>query len=295
MGVKGRTPEAVIGRLASRAHGVVTRKELLAAGIGRDEIQNRLGIGSLIAVHRGVYRAGHVAPSLEAQYLAAVKACGEDALLAGAAAGHLWGIVKGSAPLPEVITRAERRVPGVTVHRARRTGIDDRTVYRGIPITTVPRTLLHLAATMREQKLARTCHEAGVLHGTTPAQVDSLLARFPSASGAGKLRRVLHGEAPVTLSRLEARFLSRVRAAGLPAPETNKLVDGRRVDCRWPARCLTIELDGYRYHSSRHAWELDRRREREARARGDEFRRYSWSDVVEDPTLMIAELHALLS
>jgi hypothetical protein len=48
------------------------------------------------------------------------------------------------------------------------------------------------------------------------------------------------------------------------------------------------------YHGSRHAWEEDRRREREARARGDEFRRYTYGDVVERPRLMLAELRVLL-
>ena len=65
------------------------------------------------------------------------------------------------------------------------------------------------------------------------------------------------------------------RKNGLALPETNRVAGGRRVDCRWPERRLTVELDGYRYHRSRHAWEQDRRREREARARGDEFRRYT--------------------
>jgi hypothetical protein len=67
------------------------------------------------------------------------------------------------------------------------------------------------------------------------------------------------------------------------------------VDCRWPARALTVELDSYRFHSSRHAWEQDRRREREARARGDEFRRYTYGDVLENPQPMMAELRPLLS
>jgi hypothetical protein len=58
---------------------------------------------------------------------------------------------------------------------------------------------------------------------------------------------------------------------------------------------LTVELDGYRYHSSRHAWELDRRREREAYARGDDFRRYTYGDVFERPGPMLAELIAILS
>jgi very-short-patch-repair endonuclease len=66
------------------------------------------------------------------------------------------------------------------------------------------------------------------------------------------------------------------------------------VDCRWPEVRLTVELDGYRYHNSRHAWERDRQREREARARGDEFRRYTWADVYEEPAATVAELRRLL-
>lgn len=128
----------------------------------------------------------------------------------------------------------------------------------------------------------------------TPDQVEAVLARLPTRRGAGTLRRILHGAQPVTLSRLEQRFLNCLRTENLPLPETNRPAGGRRVDCRWPEHRLTVELDGYRYHRSRHAWESDRRREREAYARGDEFRRYTWADVVENPTLMLRELHALL-
>jgi len=95
--------------------------------------------------------------------------------------------------------------------------------------------------------------------------------------------------------RARAPFLTRLRAAGLQLPQTNRPAGGRRVDCRWPARRLTVELDGYRYHHSRHAREQDRGREREARARGDEFRRYTYGDVFERPALMMAELRALPS
>jgi very-short-patch-repair endonuclease len=75
---------------------------------------------------------------------------------------------------------------------------------------------------------------------------------------------------------------------------TNRPASGRRVDCRWPQLRLTVELDSYGFHNSRHAWEQDHRREREAYARGDQFRRYTWADVFDDPTQMLAELRALL-
>jgi very-short-patch-repair endonuclease len=159
----------------------------------------------------------------------------------------------------------------------------------------VARTLVDIAPALPVDALARACHEAGVRHGTTPAQVEAVLARRPTSPGAGKLRQVLHGDVRITLSALERRFLALLREAGLPLPHTNRPVGGRRVDCRWPQQRLTVELDGYRYHRSRHAWEQDRRREREARARGDEFRRYTYGDVFEEPALMLAELCAVLA
>ena len=132
--------------MAGRSHGVVTRARLLAAGITPAEIRQRLRTGALLREHPGVYRVGHRAPSIEARYLAAVWACGDGAVLSGRAAGHLWGLLKGAAPAPEVTTPYERRVQGVTTHRARSI---EATTHRGIPITTVARTFLDLAATRR--------------------------------------------------------------------------------------------------------------------------------------------------
>jgi hypothetical protein len=125
--------------------------------------------------------------------------------------------------------------------------------------------------------------------------VEEALERRPRSPGAGRLRPILLGDTAVALSALEARFLERLLAAGPPLPQTNRFAGGRRVDCRWPERRLTVELAGYRYHSSRWAWERDRRREREAYARGDEFRRFTFGDVCERARAMLAELEALLA
>ncbi len=279
----------MVARLAARSHGVVTRAQLLAAGITRDEIAHRVRAGALLREHPGVYRVGHRAPSVEAGYLAAVLACGERAVLSGRAAAYAWGLLKGGAPPPEVTAPTYRRVQGVTTHRARSI---EATTHRGIPITTVPRTLVDLAAHLPLDALARACHEAGVRYGTTPAQVEAVTPR--ATKGAEKLRAVLRGDARVTLSALERRFLELLSEHGLPLPVTNRPAKGRRVDCRWPDHRLTVELDSYTYHHSRHAWEQDRRREREAHARGDDFRRYTHGDVVEHPGPMLAELKTLL-
>jgi putative AbiEi antitoxin of type IV toxin-antitoxin system len=276
--------------IADRAHGVVTRAGLLGAGVSSTGIERRVRKGLLIPRYPGVYRVGHAAPSVDASFMAAVKACGEGAVLSGRAAAHLVGLLKGAAPKPEVTAPTERRVKGIETHRARRNRAT--TKVRGIHVTSVPETLVDLAAVLTPEELARACHEAGVKYGTTPRQVEAVLKRRPNAPDARKLRAVMRGDIPVTLSKLERVFFEALREAKLPLPGTNKRVDGRRVDCRWPG--LTVELDSYRFHNSRHSWEMDRKREREARARRDVFRRYTWFDVTDGRRQMLGDLSALL-
>jgi very-short-patch-repair endonuclease len=151
-----------------------------------------------------------------------------------------------------------------------------------------------LAEELSAEALARACHEAGVRHRTTPRQVEAILDRRRSVPGAGALRRVLRGDERVVLSGLERRFLELLAEAGLPLPDTNRPAGGRRVDCRWPEHRLTVELDSYTYHGSSHAWEHDHRRERAAYARGDEFRRYTYGDVLKHPRPVLRELRPLL-
>ena len=284
-----------MGEIAGDGWGIVTRQELLSAGISKREIEVRLGTGALLEEYPGTYRVGHRAPSTEATYMAAVKATGEGTLLAGRAALYHWRMIKGPPPPPEVISLTERRVDGIITHRARRQPGADAVVYRGIPITSVARTLVDAAAFLGSNELAAACHEAGVKYRTTPAQVKAVLKRRPTAKGARKLRRIMEGDFKVALSALERRFLALLREAKLPLPTTNKPTGSYRVDCRWPAHKLTVELDSYKFHNSRRAWEKDRHREREARARGDDFRRYTYDDVMVHPRLMMRELTTCLS
>jgi very-short-patch-repair endonuclease len=284
-----RPQDSTLAQLASSSHGVVTRAQLLAAGFTVAQIKIRLRTGTLLREYAGVYRVGHRAPSVEARYLAAVWACGRGALLSGRAAGHLLGILAHPPYMPEVTAPIQRRIPGIKTRRSRSF---EAMVWRGIPVTTPARTLVDLASVLAVEELARAFHEAGIRYGTAPGEVEAILGR---RAGAGRLRRVLRGDEHVSLSALERRFLALLREAVLPLPVTNRPAGGRRVDCRWVEKRLTVELDGYRYHSSRHAWELDRRREREAYARGDDFRRYTYGDVFEQPGPMLRELHRVLS
>lgn len=124
-----------------------------AAPRGRSPVTSCLGVRE----HRGVYRVGHRAPSVEARYLAAVLACGRGAVLSGRAAAHLLGLLKGRPPRAEVTTRTERRVPRVVTRRARGAEGRDAIAWCGIPVTTVATTLVDIAAVVdgRREREAR--------------------------------------------------------------------------------------------------------------------------------------------
>jgi predicted transcriptional regulator of viral defense system len=150
-----RTVEQEIARIAARQHGLTTRVQLLEIGVSATAIRRRLRKGTLIQVHRGVYRVGHAAPSTETSYLAAVYACGDGALLGGLSAAHLLGLIKGSPPPPEVICPTQRSIREVKTRRSRTIDPRDATTYRSIPVTSVPRTLVDLAAVLSPDDLAR--------------------------------------------------------------------------------------------------------------------------------------------
>ena len=190
-----------MARVASHQHGVVTVRQLLEVGLTRHAVARRVEKGLLHPVHRGVYRVGHQAPSTEARYLAAVLACGAGAVLSGRAAAFLYQLIKGTPPPPEVTTRPARRIPSVKTHRVRQRTRQEVASYRAIPVTTVPRTIVDLAAVLSLDPLGRACHEAEVRHRVTAAAVDTILARRPNAPGAAKLHEIFHGEVRVTLSK----------------------------------------------------------------------------------------------
>ena len=290
-----RKAEQILARISGAQHGIVTWVEMLAAGISEDQIRHRIKIGLLIRVHRGVYSVGHRVVTTEARYMAAVKAGGAGAVLCGRAAAYLLGILKSRfPPPPEITTTTEKRIPGVKA-RVRVLDRRDVTEHHSIPCTTVPCTIVDLAAELDEDPLARVCHEAGVKYGTTPRHVEAVLERRPNAKGAATLRLIAGGGIKVALSVLESGFLDVIRAEDLPLPDSNKRVGKHRVDCHWAEYHLTVELVSFKYHNSKYSWDQDHHREREARNRGDEWRQFTYDDVFKDQTYMLGQLRKLTS
>lgn len=227
---------------------------MLAAGVDRSRIARWIADGRLRRVHLGVYAVGHTAPSLHGELMAAVLACGPEAVVSHSSAGHLLGILRARPPKPEVTvpTTAGHARPGIVIHR----------------VTSLDR--LDVSSPQ-----------------TSPAHVDACLARNSTKKGGAKLRRALGADA--TLSALEDGFLALLRRHGLPTPRANIDHAGDKVDCHWPEHDLTIELLSYRFHASRRAFEAD-----VARRRRSSHVAFTYGDVFERAARTAAELGGAL-
>jgi len=245
----------VIAALAHRQYGVASRGQLLSAGVTRRQIDHRLRIGRLHALHRGVYAVGHAAPRAEARWLAAVLACGEGALLSHRSAASLWRIRMGEGPRPDVLLHSSRshRRRGITVHRAEIVAAD-RDRHMGIPVTSPARTLVDLAHVLDERDLTRALREAQFLRRFDLKATLRALERRPSAP----LRRLL-ADLSATESHIEDELLRICDRFGLPRPLIQQRVAGRRVDFLWPREKLVVEMDGWQAHGTRKAFIADRR------------------------------------
>jgi predicted transcriptional regulator of viral defense system len=95
-GIRGQGSSRQIAALAARQHGVVSRAQLLALGLGQGAIDHRVVRGLLHPVHRGVYAVGHSVLGPRGQWLAAVLAARPGAVLSHSSAAALWGIRDGS-------------------------------------------------------------------------------------------------------------------------------------------------------------------------------------------------------
>lgn len=291
-------PDRRIGDLAERQHGVVARSQLLDLGVGRRAIEHRIACGRLRVVHRGVYAVGHSSLTRAGRFMAAVLAGGPDAVLSHRSAAALRGLRVPSGGAIEVSVPVRRRAPAGVRFRHTDVPPDERTVHLGVPVTTVSRTLLDLAAVLRPGAVERAMHEAEVLRLVDELSVPALIERHPGRPGVPALRHILAAAdlgADVTDSELEDAFVTFARRYRLPRPLLNRTVLGFRVDALWPDARLAIELDGRTTHLTRRRFETDRVRDRALTAAGWRVVRVTWRQLHDDPGALAADLRRILS
>ena len=299
---QGPPRDVEIGRLAERQHGVVSLAQLESFGLTASAVRERVAAGRLGRIHRGVYAVGHGRLTMHGRWMAAVLAYGPRALLSHRSAAGLHGIRPDNRPKTEVTVSSPsaRSRPGIEVHASGTLQPADLAVVEAIPCTSLARTLLDLAEVLDVRGVERAIDQAEVLRLFDLREVDEVLSRAAGRRGLAVLRSALarYERPSLTHSELEELLFGLCREVGLPKPETNVWITleggAVRVDFLWRAERLIVETDGWASHGTRRAFETDRRRDRRLQLAGWQVVRFTWRDLLEHPSEVVATLTGLL-
>lgn len=273
MGDKVVSPDVEVARVARVQHGVISSKQLARAGVSRHAASKRVKAGRLHRLHRGVYAVGHLAPSWQSRWMAAVLACGEGSVISHRSAAHLWGLLNPrhgpiDVSVPSPGGRA-RRI-GIRIHRRATLRADAMTRRRGIPVTTPAQTIADLEKCVPPAQLRGAIRQTEVLGLRT---------------GLKKSER--------TRSELEHLFLRLCERHRISMPEVNVRIGPYEVDFLWRARRLIVETDGYKYHRGSQAFEDDHERDLVLHDHGYTVHHFTYRQVTKTPTRIAATLKDL--
>jgi hypothetical protein len=218
--------------------------------------------------------------------MAAVLACGPGTVLSHGAAAVHWELLRpldGPIDVTVPTGNGRKRRRGIRIHRCatlkaplRPHGTEKRlpslvTVRDRIPVTTVPRTLWDIRATLAPYLVRRAIRQAEFL-----------------CLALGEIKT------DGTRSDLERDFLRLCRRYGMPLPEVNVLIDGMTVDFLWRYALLVVETDSYATHGGTVAFENDRERDLRLRRLGYSVHHFSEQQLQLAPEAVAEDVAAAL-
>lgn len=293
-------PDRVIAAVAQAQHGVLGRPQLVALGLETWEIAYRVRVGRLHVVHSGVYAVGHALLTRHGRVMAAVLAAGPAAVVSHRSAAWLHGVRDDGRFAVEVTVPRVVRRPGIEAYRSA-VPDDERDVIDGIPVTSLHRTLLDLAAVAHERQVERAMEQALRLRLGDRVPLAGVLDRYPNRKGVACVRRILaRGRLGRTFTRsgLEERFLGYCARHGLPPAECNAHADDREgklweCDALWRRERIVVELDSREWHDNDRAFGTDREKNRRLTAAGWRFVPVASEHLLS--AALAADLRSLLS
>lgn len=264
-----------LARLAASQHGVVSREQLRALGLGDGVIEHAIHLGRLHRLFRGVYAVGHPNVGEHGRLRAATLACGKGAVVSHRSAAALLRLIDKGPVVIDVIASGTRgrMIDGIHLHRVRVPKRDEIGTVACIPCTSPSRTLVDLASVVGDWTLRSAFERAAQRRCLDIPAIERAID--PGRRGVGSLRALVEAwrqAAPLTKkgrlkSPLEAKVLPLIAQRNLPAPLLNTpvtIANGRiEVDFLWPDHRFALEADSRDFHGTHLAFERDRWRDRE--------------------------------
>jgi hypothetical protein len=248
---------ASIVAVAEAHGGFITRQQLHALGLSDDAIKHRIARGHLRRHLRGVYAVGHVPTSSLARAHAPLLAVGDGSALAGwSAVNNYRSAARWVEPFT-VITPLQADPAGVRTLHTRQLRPPDIRPIHGLRTVTPALASLHVAADLSTHMLTRVIDDFRINDDLTTDDLELAACRFPRHSGCAPLRTALEDlQDEPTRSDWEQEWPPYAAFYKLAPYEMNAYVLQYRVDVLMDG--LIIELDGWKTHGSRHAFEHDR-------------------------------------
>ena len=292
-------------RTAERQKNLITFAQARACGLSSHQVRGLVRRGEWQRAFRGVFVTATTEPAWHQRTLAVCLAGGHGVGASHETAGALMTL-DGVPRNPALIhVTAARRLKvggeGIVVHETTRPfGI--RRV-QGVPAVDVERVLVDLAATGRRAGVELALEDALRRRLTTVSRLDATLARETVRGRSGrKLLADLVEErrcsAP-TDSGLEAKVAKSLARAGLKGlvrqhPVTRSDGAAARIDLALPEFKLAIEVESYRWHSGRQAWQRDLARRNDLIALGWTVVHATKEDVDESCATLVRTLRELM-
>jgi Protein of unknown function (DUF559) len=280
-----------VAQQAGEQFNRISLEQLLALGLSHCAIDHRVATGRLLPREAGVFAVAPVLEGddwgrwMEASLTAPGTWLSHDH---AAVAWGLWLYADGPTTVTRLGGGGPRRFGGVLVHWST-TLEGDTTTLRGVPITTVPRTLADIAARASDRALARAAREALRLELTTTSELGDTLGRYRGRRGVRRLGATIarYSGLPIERARsgAEVRAMEILRDAGRPLPRLNHRIAGEEADLSWRSSRLIIEVDGGPFHMDVGE---DARKQAAWESAGWTVQRIPSDDVYNHPSRLIA-------
>jgi len=223
-------------------------------------------------------------------------------VLGFATAAHLWGVVEDQPQAVNVIIPRSLhlwRQPGLRLHRTqlRPTAITRR---HGLPVTTRRETVLDYIGRLHRVAATTVADRAIQLGWLTPTDFERRVRQQPGRTGNTRLRELaelVSDGAAATSERVLHKILRRAAVSGW-VPNYDVWHEGclvAVVDVALPKQKVAIEVDGMAHHTSPDRFQRDRTRQNDLVGLGWTVLRFTWSDLIDRPSYVIAVIRGQLA